>query len=287
MKFVISFFTVIFCNAAVYAISPFSDRQLSAPKEPKALSWRFIEELKLPEKNPGPMPGSRPGDLKEPWLTNRISRCYFSPIKRAPYWRDELADEVDYYPDAYLARLRNEGVNGLWISGKFRELAETSYTKRDAQGLKRLKKLARIVEKCKHYGIKIWLFGIEPECFKPNDPLLGEHPEFAGSGTSWIDWKMMCPSEKGVLQYLEQSTYDIFRHVPELAGLLLITNGEGLMTCLSCRHVTGDEPYPEYFTCERCRNRPNWELHTLTVSAMLKGMRRVNPKAELLSWLCI
>ena len=32
-----------------------------------------------------------------PWLENRISRCFFSPIKRPPFNRDELKDDVDYY----------------------------------------------------------------------------------------------------------------------------------------------------------------------------------------------
>ena len=256
----------------------------SAPKEPEMSSWGFVEELKAPERNPAPAAGTRPGDLKAPWLTNRISRCYFSPIKRAPYFRDELTDDIDYYPDAYLERLRNEGVNGLWISSEFRELAETSFNRRDAKGLRRLEKLAKVVAKCKRHGIKVWLFGIEPKCFSPDDPLLKAHPEFAGSRVDWADYVMMCPSEPHVLQFLEEQTHDIFSHVPDLAGLLMITNGEGMMTCLSCRHVTGEEPYREYFTCERCRNRPNWQLHTDTVSAMLKGMRRVNPKAEILSW---
>ena len=53
---------------------------------------------------------------RTPWLTNRISRCFFGPIKRPPHNRDELMDDVDYYPDGYLDTLAREGVNGLWIT---------------------------------------------------------------------------------------------------------------------------------------------------------------------------
>lgn len=268
---------------AAFAVLPASAGP-KPPPPPAMAEWGFVEELKLPEANPAPPAGSRPGDLKSPWLKNRISRCYFSPIKRKPYFRDELADDIDYYPDAYLERLRNEGVNGLWISAEFRELAETSFNRRDPKGLQRLAKLAKTVAKCRAHGIKVWLFGIEPRCFKPGDPLLREHPEFGGSTAGWIDWTMMCPSEPNVLRFLEEQTRDIFSHVPGLAGLLLITNGEGMMTCLSCRHVTGEELYPEHFTCERCRGRPNWQLHSDVVGAMARGMRSVDPKAELLSW---
>ena len=50
---------------------------------------------------------------RRPWLKNRISRCFFSPIKRPPFQRDELLDEIDYYPEAYLARLAREGADRL------------------------------------------------------------------------------------------------------------------------------------------------------------------------------
>ena len=46
--------------------------------------------------------------FRKPWIKNRISRCFFGPIKRPPFNRDELMDSVDYYPDAYLSRLAYE-----------------------------------------------------------------------------------------------------------------------------------------------------------------------------------
>jgi len=42
--------------------------------------------------------------------------------------RDELMDIVDYYPDQYLNRLAHEGVNGLWLTIEFRDLAATTFT---------------------------------------------------------------------------------------------------------------------------------------------------------------
>ena len=57
---------------------------------------------------------------RDPWLKNRISRCFFGPIKRPPFNRDELMDEIDYYPEEYLNRLAREGVNGLWLTIVFR-----------------------------------------------------------------------------------------------------------------------------------------------------------------------
>ena len=99
---------------------------------------------------------------KEPAIQSRISRCFFGPIKRPPAMRDELMDDVDYYPDNYLNRLAHEGVNGLWLTVEFRDLVSTRFTPangKDAE--KRLKKLSQTVEKCLRYGIKTYIFCIE------------------------------------------------------------------------------------------------------------------------------
>ena len=53
------------------------------------------------------------GELsRKPVIRTRISRCFFGPINRPPKNRDELTDDVDYYPDQYLNRLAHHGVNG-------------------------------------------------------------------------------------------------------------------------------------------------------------------------------
>ena len=97
-----------------------------------------------------------------PWLSNRISRCFFGPIKRPPFFRDELADDVDYYPEPYLDRLAREGVNGLWLTIEFADFSKELTGNWPEGAEKRLAKLCRTVEKCVRYGIRIWLFCIEP-----------------------------------------------------------------------------------------------------------------------------
>ena len=61
---------------------------------------------------------------RQPWLKTRISRCFFSPVKRWPVNTDELLDDVNYYPDEYLNRLAHEGINGLWLVVALRELGK-------------------------------------------------------------------------------------------------------------------------------------------------------------------
>ena len=225
----------------------------------------------------------RAGDLKSvtrrPWVRNRISRCFFGPIKRPPFNRDELMDDTDYYPDAYLDRLAHEGVNGLWLTVEFRDLAATSFTKRGKDAVRRLAKLRRTVEKCRRYGIKTWLFAIEPhEVDVHKDPLALAHPDWIGCVYDG-QWGTLCTAHPEVKRYLEESARDIFTQVPGLGGLINISNGECVTSCLSLID------HPQWFHCPRCTKLKPWEIHTCTVSAMIRGMRAADPSLELISWI--
>lgn len=178
------------------------------PEAPRPDAWTFREELSRPE--PDKTGAALPAPVtagKAPWLRNLISRCFFGPIKRPPFNRDELADDIDYYPDEYLKRLAREGVNGLWLTGELRELAETSFTKRDPLAERRIAKLNRTVEKCAKYGIKIWLFMIEPKIVPVDDPLVHAHPELFSQSTHYRgrDCLVMCSSKPECRRYLEEA----------------------------------------------------------------------------------
>ena len=88
-------------NPASVLIQP---AQSLPPSPPGPEAWKFRQEL---AEDPPPTFEPPKGT---PWLENRISRCFFSPIKRPPFNRDELKDDIDYYPTNYLERLRREGV---------------------------------------------------------------------------------------------------------------------------------------------------------------------------------
>ena len=216
-----------------------------------------------------------------PWVKNRITRCFFGPIKRPPFFRDELLDDVDYYPEPYLNRLAHEGVNGLWLTVEFLDLAETSFAPRDPNALKKLEKLRRTVARCRKYGIKTWLFSIEPHRMEKGtrgEELLRRHPELAGVTRGNLT--VTCTATEAGRRYLEESLACIFREVPGLGGLVNISHGERPTTCLSfLPPVEGGKT-----GCPRCDALPPWQVHVNTMTAMLKGMRQSNPEAEIISW---
>ena len=221
---------------------------------------------------------------REPMINTRISRCFFGPVKRPPINRDELADDIDYYPEEYLNRLASEGVNGLWLTVGFRDLCPSElFPGHGKDSAKRLIKLRRTALKCARYGIKIYVFCIEPQGFGQNTEYLNSmsylngNPEFKGHKNGCAIY--FCPSTGKAKQYLENSAYHIFSNVPELGGLIDINLGERPTHCYSATNNFFD------CNCPRCSKRQPWEVFADVTSSISKGMRRANPQAEMISWL--
>ncbi len=224
----------------------------------------------------------RVGETKRsPFIRNRISRCFFGPIKRPPKNKDELMDDVDYYPEHYLNKLAHDGVNGLWLTIEFNNICKTSLIPEvDPDREKRLAKLRATVAKCRRYGIDVYIFCIEPRVMGRDHPLLVAHPELGGM-TVGQGSKLFCPFPEISQTYLYESVNDIFTEVPNLGGLINISFGERSTTCLS----GADENWK--IACDNCKDKEPGEILGASMSAMERGMHDANPKAQLVSWLYV
>jgi len=211
---------------------------------------------------------------RHPVIKTRISRCFFGPLKRPPFYKDELLDEMDYYPEEYLNRLAYEGVNGLWLTISFKDLARTDIFPGNEKITQRLEKLRNIVKKCRNYGIKIYLFCIEPIAFDPDDPILEKYPELAGTVTNAK--VCFCPASETAQDYLRTTLKNIFSNAPGLGGMIVLSVGEWLTLCSNAGIGLNN--------CPRCSHLPPWQSLSLSLSAMEQGMHEAAPEAELISW---
>ena len=218
---------------------------------------------------------------KKPWLKNRISRCFFGPIKRAPFFRDELTDDVDYYPEGYLDLLASEGVNGIWLTIVWKELAKTEFFPEDAQRNQRIAKLQKTVEKCRKYGIKVWIFCIEPASWRPGNPLPHGCEEMQGEPTTFGGYQAFCIASKLSQKYVRETSKSIFSEVPNLGGMMLISLGERPTSCLSYAYDNEDGKLP---CSSKCGFSPSKILDTV-LSSIKAGIKDAGSKAEVLSWL--
>jgi len=220
---------------------------------------------------------------KRPFIRHRISRCFFGPIKRPPKMRDELLDDVDYYPENYLNRLAHEGVNGLWLTVEFRDLCRTRLTPEyGARAECRLAKLRRTVQRCRRYGIRIFLFCIEPRAWSVEDAaILKRHPELAPGPDFGGGRRHFCPFSDVARQYLYDALTGIFSAVPNLGGLINISHGERPTTCLSAVTAAGEGA----IRCPICAEKEPWEILWAALTPMEQGMHAAAPDADLISWL--
>ena len=225
---------------------------------------------------------------RKPWLRNRISRCFFGPIKRPPFNIDELMNDIDYYPEEYLSRLAHEGVNGLWLTITFREICDTSFRKAVPDAAKRIAKLRATVERCRRYGIKTWAFCIEPAYWSKamGNPVPPGCEELVGPGflkeEVGIDINSFCVNSEKAKKYLYECTYSLFSSVPNLGGMISISHGERMTSCLSrisCFDDSGTIP------CTRRCGKSIGDILAEVLGSLKKGMNDANPKAELISWL--
>ncbi len=219
---------------------------------------------------------------RTPVIRTRISRCFYGPVNRPPKSKDELADDVDYYPDEYLNRLAHEGANVLWMTVHFFQTVPSKLIPEyGREAGPRLDKLRRTVQKCARYGIRIYPFCIEPAAF--NWP----YPEIAAAGAAHPELKghnqAFCTSTDLGRAYLEEATRTLFTAVPGLGGLIVIPVGERFTHCYSSS-IPGGGQWPSRNTCPRCSQREPHAVLSETLALLAKGMQAVNPDAELVAW---
>lgn len=227
---------------------------------------------------------------------------YFDPrIIRSPLadcWGDELGTSLQAYSSDYLQEIASEGFNGIWLHIQLRETVATNLF--PSPGAEKIKLLNRIVEKAAGYGVKVYVYLLEPRAPLADDPVWNKYPEVKGQpfvlrgvhsrfdGTYYA----LCTSTQAVKEYLVEGSASLFRQVPGLAGAFLINASEGHTHCYShfCKYrhplATGLEDSWEKtdFQCSRCVTRDPVEVTAEVINCLYRGIRSSSPTAKVIVW---
>lgn len=217
-----------------------------------------------------------PGETERwPHIKDRITRGFFSPTNRPPKNGDELSDDIDYYPEEYLNRLAHDGTNGLWIYTSFRAILPPGMIPEYGEGYeKRLNKLRDVIRRCARYGIKVYVFAMEPMGFTSWD-MLNKYPQVWGS-TTWDGKKCFCTDTDFGRAYCIDSTETMSKLLPGLGGYIAITCGERPTNC-----TNGNE---SIIDCPRCSKKGIGEVLSQAIDVVREGMRRAKTDATYISW---
>ena len=182
-------------------------------------------------------------------------------------------DDVDYYPDEYLNRLAHDGTNGIWIYTRFKDLLPSEiFPEYGDNWERRIAKLRKVVEKCKRYGIKVYVFGVEPAGLTPE--MAEKYPDAIGYLTKDNNYTLCTHTQKGAT-YCIEATQKLLELVPDLGGIIDISDGERFTSCTSAYH---------YERCPRCSRYPKGKVLAHTVGLFQEGIRRSGTNAEFISW---
>ncbi|HNV03308.1 MAG TPA: hypothetical protein PLE61_01455 [Vicinamibacterales bacterium] len=210
---------------------------------------------------------AEPADRRAPGDGLRFCYSYFA------LYGDPLLDpEPDPYPDGYLARLAQAGVNGIWLQAVLYKLAPFPWEPQRSAGYRtRLENLRTLVDRAARHGIRVLLYLNEPrtmpERFFEGRPGL--------KGVSSGGYAALCTSVPEVQRYLADSVASIGRAVPELGGFFSITASENPTNCWS--HGAGA-------ACPRCGARSPAEVIAEVNCLFAEGIRASGSAARLIAW---
>ncbi len=222
----------------------------------------FVKRL---SEMPSPALAAEAGDKS--LFNPRYCSSYF-----ALYGDPFLETEADSFPEGYLARLAETGVNGVWVQAVLYKLApfpwDASLSERHEE---RLAGLAKLVAKAKQFGMGIHLYINEPRAMP--QAFYEKHPGL--KGVSEGDYAALCSSAPEVQEYLRNSVAAICRAVPDLAGFFTISASENLTNCWS--HYQGAQ-------CPRCKELGAPAVITQLATAIRDGIAQGGGKAQLTMW---
>ena len=201
-----------------------------------------------------------------PW-SPRFCYSYF-----ALYGDPLLEEDLDPYPDGYLARLAASGVNGVWLQGVLSKLAPFPWDEKQSRDHeRRLANLQKLCERAKKHGIGVYLYLNEPrtqpvEFFKDRPNLKG-----VTQGTH----ATLCTSQPEVRRWLAESVANICRKAPDVAGS---SRSRRRRISPTAGRITKDT------SAQRCKSRQPAEVFAEVISEFDRGIKSAGGKQKLIAW---
>jgi hypothetical protein len=233
----------------------------------------------------GPFVPPAPSE-RRPWMETRILRSFY-----APYYKNELMTGEDYYPEEYLNRLAHHRINGIWLHLRLRDIVPSAiFPEFGGEYEQTMPALRALVERAGRYGIKVFLYMLEPRNLDQKDPFWAAHPEVKGRAEGpilegWEPTFAMCTTGTPTIAWLREASERLFREVPGLGGTFHITASEEHTHCFSHAYAPADEEPPYEATgCPRCRNRRAADVIAEIISAFEQGLHAVDPTAKIIVW---
>ncbi|HOK80126.1 MAG TPA: hypothetical protein PK303_01880 [bacterium] len=224
-------------------------------------------------------------------------------IIRSPYgdfYGRDIEDALKNHPDWYLKEIAKEGFNAVWLHCVLRDIVSSDvFPEFGGKEPEQITALNKMVEKAGKYGLKVFLYFCEPRGIREGDPFWKNHPDVKGQsmvfkGIPFFSGRYyaLCSSTQKVKEYLYQSSYNLFKKVPGLGGVFMITASEFQTHCYShypkWRLKFTDSSMEEWarnpFECRRCEEMEPYEVVSEIITLVNKGIKDASPEAKVIAW---
>lgn len=168
------------------------------------------------------------------------------------------------YPEELLEKYQSVGVNAIWLHVALYQVTPFTFDESYSKGWEqRVERLRELVERCRKYGIKVFIYLNEPRCMPMQ--LFEKYPQIYGRTDG--QYGSMCTSTPEVQEYLRSSITHLCNDVPDIGGFFCIVFSENMTHCKSV--PKGD--------CPRCKDIPAYKLAAGVISIISDASRKVNP----------
>lgn len=193
----------------------------------------------------------------------RIVHGYLSPCGDA-----FSTDCSDTLPEALLQKYRECGVNGIWLHGLLSSLSYYPFLPSLSEGYgERRENLRKIIERCKKYGISVYLYMNEPRALPVG--VDEKYEKFIG----WQKKRTLCLGHSEVKEYLYSAVRELCESVPDLGGIFTITMSENPTHCNFLPHTE----------CPYCKDIPAEESAAEVNNIFMRAMRDSGCHGELIA----
>jgi hypothetical protein len=227
----------------------------------------FVEMERRMAERGGPFL-SAVAQTNRPAFSPRFVSSYFSLMA------DVLGqDVVDPFPEDYMKELFHQDADSIWIYSLLEDLVQSPvFPEIGSAGREaRLERLRQIVQRAAKHGLKVYIYLNEPR----SQPFafFEKYPEIKGHVEG--PTAMLCTSTELVQKHLRGAFEKLFREVPGLGGVFVITASENWTNCYSRTPTTG---------CPRCSKRTAADVIAETIRCMAEGTWAADPKAKFIVW---
>ena len=227
-------------------------------------------------------------------LKIRILRSPYSNF----YYRD-IEDAVKTHPEWYLEALKEQGFNGIWLHCILRDIVSCKqFSEFGKIEKEQIEALNKIIDKAAKYDVGVFLYFCEPRGFKDTDIFWKNNPDVKGQPFNFkhaglLDgpYYALCSSTNRVKDYLYESSRNLFKKAPGLAGVFMITASEFHTHCYSHhpkwkldKHAYTMGWSQNNFVCERCRERNPSDVVAEIITTIYQGIKSVNKNADVIAW---